>query len=188
MVIKMETTVSIRKIIVNLIQESKDENIQAPAFREESWLNNILFSDIMDIVLFYINLQHDLEKIGKIRSDDFYRLVENVWKEWIRDKNNEVFFNLNSAWSNGPGPMDGSAGPAEMYMLYHPGLLGHKYLLAFFSYPEELPGGWSPYREHLKIMVFPKWRRENNFKNLSKIFNLAAMICNAMREKQNMGR
>lgn len=184
----MVKTISARKTIITLIQESRDEAIQGTAFRQESWLSTIRFSDVMDIVLFYISLQPDLNQIGKITSNDFSRLVEKIWKEWIAEKKNEISLDLYGAFSPGSGPMDGSAGPAEMYMMYHPGICHYKYLLVFFSYPKELPSGWLPYREHMKIMVFPKWRREQNFKNLSKVFNLATRVCAAMREKTNTER
>jgi hypothetical protein len=175
----MDKTVSVSKIIIGLIQESKDENIRGKAIREESWLQRITFSDVMDIVLFYISLQPDVKNIGKIKSIDFYHLVEHTWKQWIADKNNRAFIELNSAWSNGPGPMDGTAGPAEMYMYYHPGMLGHKRILEFFYCCDN----WTSYLEHMKIMVFPKWRRENNLKNISSVFHLAEMICSATRKE-----
>ncbi|MDD5569494.1 MAG: hypothetical protein PHG23_03745 [Candidatus Pacebacteria bacterium] len=179
----------LRKKIRELIKESTDEKIHGRAFRDEAWLSKLLFSDLMDVVLFYISLQPDLNEIGKIKTNDFYRLLEDVWKKWAADKKNKAFAdNFYSAWFAGPGPMDGTAGPAEMYMLYYTGLLHYDYLLVFFRYPEGLPDGWIPYREHIEIMAFPKWRRENNFKELGKIFNLAEMMCEALRAKQNTER
>jgi hypothetical protein len=188
MVIKMDKTISMRKTIVSLIQESRDEDIKGAAFRKESWLSRIDFSDVMDIVIFYISLQPDIKVIGKTKTNDFYHLMKDVWMQWAEDKKNKVFSDLSSAWYSQAGPMDGYAGPAEMYMMYHPGLLHYKYLLEYFFYPEELPGGWSSYRDHMKIMVFPKWRREKNYKKIPLVFNLAGMACEAMRKKQSTGR
>lgn len=188
MVMKMVKDVNERKTIRKLIKESKDEDIRGAAFRKESWLSRICFDDLMDIVLFYISLQPDIKVIGKTKGFDFWQLMKNVWMQWIADKKNKVFLDLNSAWYAGPGPMDGSAGPAEMYMMYCPGVVNYNYLSAFFFYPEELPDGWSSYRNHMKIMVFPKWKRENNYKNLPLVFNLARMACEAMRKEQNTER
>jgi hypothetical protein len=188
MVIMMDTTVSVRKTILNLIEESREEDIKGTAFRRDSWMNTIFFSDVMDVVFFYISLQPDLKEIARINTSDFYALVEKVWGEWIKDQKSRAFLGLNSAWSSGPGPIGGTAGPAEMYMFYYPGVIQYRYLLEFFSYPEGLPRGWSPYRDHMKVMVFPKWKREKSHKKLGSVFRLAQMVCEAMRAKQGTGR
>jgi len=175
-------TRSVRKTILDLIFESKDENIKGKAFREESWLSQIRFSDVVDIILYYMILQQDIERFSRISSTDFYHLFKNVWDEWIIEEENKAFFDLRGSWSNGPGPMGGTAGPAEMYMFYHPGITNYETIYSFFF---ETYSNWPNYSGHMKIMVLPKWRREKNLKNINLVFNLAHRICEAMRKETN---
>jgi hypothetical protein len=171
------------KEIIDLIKNSNEENIKGDYFHSEEYLNEIQFSDVMDIILIYIRLQPDMKNLGKIKSSKLYKLLKNEWKEWLSNEENIGFINLKSAWSNGIGPMDGSAGKAEIYMSYIARLNSYEYLLLFYCYPEELPGGWPEYRKMIMTMVLPKWKREQNLQKINLVFNLAEMICVAIRKE-----
>jgi len=188
--------------IISLIEKSDDSGLGK---RKSFWLGAVDFSDVIDIVLYYISLQPDLDKIARIESHDFYEALRKVWDIWgegvkkswgyrkydhpcqgYEHKRFPKFYDLDSAWQSGPGPMGGTMGAAEHYAYIHPGFLKHKYLILFFSYPEGLPfgaGNWPAYREHnIKKMVFPKWRRKANKKKLEMVFQLAEMLCNHIKE------
>ncbi|MDD3386612.1 MAG: hypothetical protein PHX92_01625 [Candidatus Pacebacteria bacterium] len=170
----------IKETIIELIQKSSEENIKGKFFRSERYLNEITFSDIMDIVILYLSLQPDIRRIGTITSYDFYKLSKKEWEKWISDSS---FTNLKDAWkNNNVGPMDGYAGEAEIYISCRTRISTYKYLLLFFSYPEELPDGWPEYKQEISRMVMPKWKRKNNFQKIDSVFNLAEMICTAMRK------
>lgn len=183
----IETGFDPKETILNLIKQSNDDGLKGKFYRSRHYLNTIYFSDVMDVVLYHISLRPDLDNIARIKTNDFYRLVENIWREWIKYPKNETFSDL-FPWNSGPGPMDGTAGPAEMYFLYYPGLQREDYLLVFFSYPEGLPSfhlHWSAYKKrHIEDMVFPKWRRKNNMKKISSVFSLSEMILERMRKER----
>jgi hypothetical protein len=168
----------IKDKITKLIKESTDDGIKGNAYREESYLQKICFDDVFDILLYYISLQADIDKISKIDTIDFCCLLEKEWFCWV--KHNREFCYLNSAWSSGPGPMGGTAGTAEMYTSYHPGINGYDKLYHFFQYPKRFNRGWEIYRDrHIKNYVFPKWRR--NIEKLDAVFSLAEIICEEIR-------
>jgi hypothetical protein len=167
--------------ILKLIKESTDDGIKGKAYKEESYLQRIRFDDIVDIILYYISLQSDIDSIGKIDTIDFHNILKGEWFCWV--KYNKEFYSQGSAWSSGPGPGGGTAGLAEMYMSYFPGITGYDNLLSFFRYPRKFNHGWENYRDkHIKNYVFPKWRR--NIKKIDSILNLAEVICEEIRRTQ----
>lgn len=166
--------------IIDLIKNNTEENIEGKYFCSDEHLNEIQFSDIMDIVLLYISLQPDMRNLGTIRSSRFYKLVKNEWKRWISD---EDFIDLKYVWNNKVGTIDDSAGVADLYMSYRISIFSYNYLLLFFNYPEELPGGWPEHRRDILTMVLPKWKREKNFQKINLVFNLAELICTAIRKE-----
>lgn len=166
--------------ITNLIKQSTDDGIQGNAFKEESYLQEIRFSDVIAIILYYISLQPDLDKIGQMNTNDFWCLFKKEWYDWT--KINRQFCSLNSAWSSEPGPGGGGAGLAEIYFCYHPGIGRCDRLSHFFQYPSRFNYGWGVYRDkRIKIYIFPKWRR--NIKKLDAAFDLAESICEEMRNQ-----
>lgn len=182
----MSDSTDVSEKILNLIKESSDRWLKGSYYRSDDYLKRILFSDVMDIVLYDISLQPDLDKIARIKTADFYRLTHNIWDKWIEEKKNVCFFDLDFPWSSGPGPMDGTMGSAEFYFSLYPGPLRDDYLLEFFSYPKGLPSfnpNWPSYKEkHIERMVFPKWRRKNKLKRIDSVFTLAEMIMVQMRK------
>ena len=171
------------KEIIDLIENSTEENIKGNYFRSDEYLNEIQFSDIIDIVLLYIDLQPDMRKLGTIKSFKFYELVKKEWKRWFSGEDNSFFINLKYVWNNKVGAIDDSAGVADLYMSYQINIFSYSHLLLFFNYPEELPSGWPERRKNILLMVLPKWKREQNFQKINLVFNLAEMICVAIRKE-----
>ena len=165
--------------ILKLVKESTDDGIRGEMHKREEYLQEIRFGDIADIILLYISLQSDIETIGRINTIDFQALFKKEWLCWT--KRNKDFQLLNSAWANESGPMGGTAGTAEMYMSYFPGITNHEKLRHFFSYPIRFGHSWENYKnKHIKIYVFPKWRR--NHEKLEAVLDLAEIVCKEIRK------
>ena len=76
-----------KEIILEKISQSRDESPgKGKCFHIGSSLHHIGYSDIMDIVLYYISLQDDLDEIAKISKHDFSYLVERVLRQWIKER------------------------------------------------------------------------------------------------------
>ena len=94
------------------------------------------------------------------------------------------------AWWCRPGPLDGTAGPAETYSLLSPGILQCFNLYHYFS-PGDLPcsGTTTSWKAYKTITIeqrgFPRWRRQSK-KRLELVLNLAEQICQAMRKAQKI--
>ncbi|MDD5289670.1 MAG: hypothetical protein PHT40_00540 [Patescibacteria group bacterium] len=181
-----------KEIVLELIEKSTDATLQnkGRVYTGDHFLKNIEFSDVMDLVLYYISRQPDLNEIAKIEKYDFQRLIEEAWEEWRKkvEKQWEKFYEIDGAWNSEPGAGGGGMGAAEHYTVLYPGFRQHDYLLAFFLYPEDLPtahGNWPAYRKyHIEQLIFPKWRREMHRKKLELTFQLAEMVCQKMRQKK----
>lgn len=195
-----------RQIILEKISQSKDESLsKGKHFHSKSYLHHLRYSDVMDIVLYYVSLQEDLAEIAKITSHAFSDIMEKATKEWVekvKDRWGKVktprfygsketydrprIWDISLAWTPGPGPMGGTMSSAEHYEVLHPGYEQHRYLLAFFMYPpglsRELCGNWPTYKEHcIENMTFPKWRRKMHGKRLTTVLDLAESVCQEMR-------
>jgi len=171
--------ISSKEQILKFVKESTDDGIKGEIYKREEYLKEIRFGDIIDIVLLYISLGSDLEAFGRINTIDFRALLKKEWFCWT--KNNNDFQLLNSAWACDSGPMGGTAGTAEMYMSYFPGITMHEKLGHFFFYPIRFDHSWEGYRDkHIKIYVFPKWRR--NIKRIDKVLDFAEIICQEIRK------
>lgn len=172
-----------RKAIQYLVLKSDDEKIKGRYFKQEIFLQEILFDDIIDIVLYYTYSQPDVVDFSKINSFNFKDILIKSWNEWIEKEENECFKGLNCAWANDSGPLGGTAGSAEIYLYYNPGIMMYERMYDFFfaDYSD-----WAFYlSKRIEIMVFPKWKR--NIGKLNRSFDLGYMVCEAMRKKY-MGR
>jgi len=173
-----------RKTILEKIATSKDETLGKGKFwRSASYMHEIGFTDLMDILLYYLSLQPDLRIFAaRIKAGDFlWQTVKTHWQK----RGREFFpFIRRFPWASGPGPMDGSAGPAESYSL-RVGLFD-KTLLSWFLWPEELKGesenNWPKYKEQIENFLFPKLRRKYNQKKLDTALIFAEEICEIMRQ------
>lgn len=174
-----------RTIILEKIKASKDETLGKGKFwRSASYMHEIHFADLMDILLYYMSLQPDLSAFAaKIKADSFlWQTVQEHWKK----RGRKLFpFIRSFPWANGPGPMDGSAGPAEGYLL-RVGFYD-KTLLEWFLYPEilakESERNWPKRKKQIEGMLFPKLRRKYNTKKLDVALAFAEEICEIMRQK-----
>jgi hypothetical protein len=172
-----------REFIIDQIKKSNADGIEGSYYKRKAYLRQIVFSDIIDIIFYYISLQQDLDKIASMKPDVFYNILENTWNEWIKDKKNKSFITLDRAWHSNPGPMGGTAGSAEIYAYYHPGFYHYGDMFIFFIYPRAFVGGWEHYKDvHIKDYVLLKWKQKNNIKKIDLVFNLAEMVCQAMRK------
>ncbi len=202
-----------RSVILEKISQSQDATLgKGKYFHSRSFLHNLDYSDVMDIVLYYISLQDDLDEIAKISRHDFSDILKKVTREWV-DKvekqwgkvktprfygSKETYdhpriWEISGAWTPGPGPMGGTMSRAEYYEVLHPGFSQHKYLLLFFRYPEglskELCGNWPAYKKHrIEDMTFPKWRRKIHQKRLMTVLDLAESVCQELRKREAVRR
>lgn len=168
-----------RETIIKMIEQSTDEGIKGNKYREEEYLQKLLFGDIMAVVFYYISLQRDIDGIGEMHTDYLYHLLKKESLCWA--ENNKDFELLKLAWSNESGPMGGTAGDAEMYMSFFPGISTFHNLRNFFYYPKRTGHGWEAYRDgYVKNYVFPKWRR--NIKKINQVFDFAEIICEEIRK------
>jgi len=195
---------SAREIILEKISQSKDKTLgKGTFFHSKSFLHEIGYSDVMDIVLYYISLQKDLDKIARISTSDFSDVLEKttidwaekVEKQWGKVKTPRFYgsketydrpriWSIALAWTPGPGPMGGTMSTAESYTVLRPGFSRHRHLIVFFKYPEGLPdefGNWPNYKKHIEAMKFPKWRRKMHQKRLLTVLDLAESVCRRLR-------
>lgn len=136
----------------------------------------------MDIVLYYISLQPDLEDIVRIDEDDLYSMIKALCNAWV--ERNKVFLGLKSAWINGS---------ANDYLKFSPGPCSRRCLVDFFYTSSRsiwaMPDKWLAYRDgYIKIVTFPKWGAEKNMKKINPVFDLAETICTQMRKCRNIER
>ena len=176
-----------RRIILEKVTASKDETLGKGKFwRSASYMREINFADLMDILLYYLSLQPDLRAFAaKIKVDNFlWQTVKTHWQKRAR----ELFpFIKMSPWASRPGPMDGSAGPAESYSAR---LEFFEWtLLSWFLWPDELKEererNWPKYKKKIEAMLFPKLCRKYNQKKLDAALTFAEEICEIMRQKVN---
>lgn len=204
-ILLMDRSNSPEEIILGMIERSElpDEGW----FHSKFFLNNIEYCDVMDVVLYYISLQDDLDNIAKISCCDFSRMLERTTKGWIERSekkwgkvrtplfrgHQKVYYrpgiwDIASAWTPGPGPMGGTMSAARYYEALHPGFCQHERLLSFFRYSAELLGThgyWPYYKKHvIEAATFPKWRRKMHSKRLETVFELAESVCRALRNKK----
>lgn len=198
-----------RETIEKFIRESNDARLKKSGthFTSKWFLGKIDFSDFMDTVLYRISLEPDLEKIAIVATHDFWDIVEETWKEWGKrlekawgyrkvdeinaryvGKRIPAFWDLDSAWDSGSGPMGGTMGSASSYAVLHPGFTTHKYLLQFFQFPASLRdkdeyGNWPRYKLTIERRIFPKFRRKRHFKKLDIILDFAEALCERLRSK-----
>lgn len=174
-----------RKILLETIAASTDETLGKGRFwRSADYMREIGFTDLMDILLYYLSLQPDLRLIAaKIKAHDF--LWKTVRAHWQKGARKSFPFIKGFPWASGPGPMDGTAGPAESYCL-RVGLFD-KSLLTWFLWPEELKGeteeNWPKYKKKIEDILFPKLRRKYNQKKLAAALTFAEEICEIMRRE-----
>ena len=92
-----------RKIILGKIAVSTDETLGKGKFwRSASYMHEFGFTDLMDILLYYLSLQPDLSTfVAKIKVDIFlWKTVRAHWQKRAR----ELFpFIRRSPWASGPG-------------------------------------------------------------------------------------
>ncbi|MBU3901641.1 hypothetical protein KKF25_03280 [Patescibacteria group bacterium] len=176
-----------RKTILQKIADSNDETLGKGKFwRSASCMREFGFTDLMDILFYYLSLQPDLRVFAaKIKIEDFmWQTVQAHWQKRAR----ELFSFMSdkmSPWASGSGPMDGTAGPAESYSV-RLGLFEWT-LLSWFLWPDELEGererNWPKYKKKIETMLFPKLRRKYNQKKLAAALTFAEEICEIMRQK-----
>lgn len=170
----------IRERIIDCINKSADEGLHNI---DKKFIKNIHYSDVMDIVFFYLSLYLKDKGVRSMSTSDFYNLSEAVWKRWCREEKNQKFNRLGGAYCPGPGPMGGTASSAEMYLLYYTRFTCFENIQEFFICPKAAHCGWSYYRDSQVVpRTLPKWRRVNNFKKINQVFELAETIC---REIEN---
>jgi len=158
----------------------------------------------MDIVLYYISLQEDLNEIANISCRDFSSLSERKSREWAQPLINQwgkikvprfhgskemcyhpriwvVLF----ARTPRSGPESSTMSAAEHYELLRPGFYKYRNLLDFFSWPEEFSyeeGDWPVYKKNtIEAVTFPKWRNRTHSRRLKTVFDLAELICQELR-------
>lgn len=197
---------SVKEIILERINQSNDNTLgPGKFFHSKLFLENLSYSDVMDIVLYYVSLQKDLDKIARISSRDFANILERAtcdWMEKVETQWGKVrvprFYGSQETYlqpriqtialarTPGPGPMGGTMSHAEEYEALHPGFSQHKYLLSFFRYPEGLPGrpiNWPLYKKYfIEAKSFPKWRRRMHQKRLLTVLDLAESVCQLLRK------
>ena len=182
----MDEIIDPKKKIINCIQKSIDKELSP---FDEGHIETIYYNDVMDIVFFYLSLCLKDKDVKRMDTSDFYAMSEAIWNKWSREKKNEKFSHLCGAYCAGPGPMGGTAGPAEMYLFYYTGFTGFKDIQEFLNYPKEICGGWRSYRgwkyyRDTKVIpnTLPKWKRENNLKKINRVFDLAERILKKMEK------
>lgn len=185
------SAVAKRRLIERNILKSNDKTLRKNGknFTSKFFLEPLFFSDFLDIVFYYVDLQEDKEKITVIESLLFHKLLKKMWDEKCEKGEVEAggFSELNSAWCSDSGPIDGYAGAAEVYFRSNPGYGNKDFLLEFFVYPEslsELTRGARPYykKRHIEELIFPKFRRKRHFKRLDFILDFADDVCRELRE------
>ena len=209
MTVTSETDPSIRDIIKARVQASSDSGFPKRTYwRSRAFLDKVDFSDFMDIVLYRISLEPELEKVATIRTHDFWGLIEATWREWDerlekawgyttyeypshsgKKHKYSRFLELGSAWHGGSGPMGETMGTDERYALLRPGFTKHEFLLQFFSFPEALrdeggSGNWPHYvLNTIERQTFPTFRRKRHFKKLDIILDFAEDVYQKLREE-----
>lgn len=173
-----------RNIMVDLIQSSDDKTLGSSKFFRSKWhLGRIIFSDFMDIVMYHISLQPDLDGIGKIRISDFSNLLKDLWEKKFSEK---FYDDFGHPWINNDGY---SSGFGIDYFRSNPGLELHsEFLLEYFGYPEALKGlsrhtRWPEYKEQIENFIFPKYRRIKHKKMLNAALDFAENVCQELRGK-----
>ncbi len=181
-----------RSIIVDLIQESDDKTLgPGKHFRSKCHLGEIFFSDFMDIVMYYIFLQSDIDDIAQIKMDDFRDLLKNLWDGLEEKKANKFYDLFGHPWLGGNSDWSGPyfVGAGLDYFRSTPGIeLHNEFLLEYFKYPKELKGQsrhhrWPDYKEAIEKGIFPKYRRKKHTKILHEALDFAEKACQELREK-----
>lgn len=169
-----------RNIMVDLIQSSDDKTLgPGKYFRSKCHLGKIHFSDFMDIVMYYISIQPDLDDIAKIRMSDFFDLLKDLWEKTFSEK---FYDNFGHPWIN-----NDDSGSGVDYFRSNPGLdLHSEFLLEYFGYPEALKGlskhrRWPEYKEQIENFIFPKYRRMKHKKMLNVALDFAENVCQELR-------
>lgn len=185
-----------RSIILGLIQKSSDNTLpQGKHFRSKGYLGRIFFSDFMDVVVYYISLQNDLDEITRIKMDDLKNLLKNLWDELDRKVANNFYDLFGHPWISGDsGPSFSGpyfTGAGLDYFNSTPGIgLYSEFLLEYFRYPQELRGQsrhnrWPDYKKDIENEVFPKYRRIKHKEILHKALDFAENVCRKLRERRN---
>lgn len=178
-----------RTLIERRIKNSKDETLgKGTYFHSRSYLGFIGFPDIMDILLYHLSLQPDLKKIAAgVKMKDFWQ--ETVQAHW--EKRYKMFPHIKEVpWADGPGPMGGTMGTAEYYLIIYPGVCNpgvyNFSLLEYFRWPGSLADEkritWPRYKRVIEDRVFPKFRRKKHQKKLAAALDFAEEICQKLRE------
>ncbi|MDO8424777.1 MAG: hypothetical protein Q7S70_02440 [bacterium] len=186
-----------KEIILGKIGQAKGKMFEKDGLR---------YSDVIDIVLYYISLQDDLDKIARVPTRRFSKILEEETHKWIKRVEKRwgkvkvprfygseelyelpMIWGISGAWTPGPGPMGGTMSSAEDYEILHPGFAQHEYLILFFNYPEglskELCGNWPLYRKlHLEETTFWKWHWKIHQDRLLTAFDLAETVCQELRK------
>jgi len=182
---KLSANLSARKAkeeILRRVAASVDEKL-CRAEKHASSMKAVSFHDIMDIVLYFLSLQPDIGRVGAgIKFDELFKggrffssagVIYRCWEEKA-DKNFR-FYKDAHPWANGPGPMDGTMGPAEHYRVIYPGLRGT--IKEYFLWPEALAresvNNWPRYKRTIECHTFPKFRRKYNARKLAAILGFA---------------
>lgn len=173
---------SAKVVIMDLIQRSDDKTLgSGKYFHSKCYLGKIYFSDFMDMVMYYISLQPDLDGIGKIRISDFSNLLKDLWEKKFSEK---FYDSFGHPWINNDGY---SSGSGIDYFRSNPGLELHsEFLLEYFGYPEALKGlskhrRWPEYKEQMENCIFPKYRRIKHKKMLNAALDFAEDVCQELR-------
>lgn len=191
---------SAKRVILDLIKQTE-------SFNEKDLSGNINYSDVMDIVLYYIFLQKDLNEIAGISCRDFSSLLERKAKEWAKAVinlwgtvrvprfhgskemcNRPRIWVVDFAWTPKSGPKSSTMGAAEAYELLRPGFYKHSNLLDFFSCSEEFSyeeSDWPIYKKNvIEAVTLPKWRNRTHSRRLKTVFDLAESICQELRRNR----
>lgn len=188
----------VRQEILEHIDASDENRASGTHYQSESYLGHVGFHDFMDILLFSISLRPDRDYLTRVRSNDFWTLVRDLWdehREHIEQAwgGRSEYLRLWSAWQGGPGPLGGTASAASTYARGRtgPGFLQFEYLSSWFQFVNPEPGsrsmvgnltGWQEYERQFDGYVLPRFKREEHRAKLEVIFDFADALCLRMRD------
>lgn len=185
----------VRRNIKKKIAASTDEGLGKGTFwRSAIYMREIQFIEIMNILLYYFSLQPNIGEIGAgVKMRDLFMASDLrafpggvVCRCWQKKAPEWFPFYKGCPWANGPGPMDGTMGPAEYFHTIHPGF-GDDSVKSYFFWPEELAEeserNWPRYKQCIERMTFPKFRRKYNAKKLAAALDFAALVWQQFSEE-----
>lgn len=172
-----------KSVLLDLIQRSDDKTLGPGEHLRSKWhLGKIYFSDFMDVVMYYISLQQDLDDIARVEMSDFFEILKDLWEKEFSDK---LYDNFGHPWVN-----DDSSGLGVSYFRSTPGIELHsEFLLEYLKYPEALKGlgnyrRWPDHKEQIENIIFPKYRRIKHKKMLNRALDFAEKVCQELRRNK----